>query len=493
MELAENSISEAWLEIPLPAPTSTYANLQNVADQAPFSAGVGPLWTTTFAGDAFVNSFHGDLTCELWCSTLTWRLGKASFIPEIDAAVSKDPRWALLQRVASSEQFRSSTRLREFLLYVGECAIRDSPKDATEQQIGIHVFHRTPGYNSSEDNIVRTHARLLRRKLAEYFSDEGAQEKIIIEIPKGHYLPVFQPAGIQYTGPRPVEPPPLHEDISVAPAVPIASKMAQGRPAKLWLAIAGCFIAILFAATIWRARPRPRAVESDMETLWGPFLAGSQPLLIYSSESFVEVSNHGHHPASADAETSSNQSLRENYGTLLTGAGAVVAVHDLAQLFEAHHATFILKRSDLVTWDAARSKNLIFIGSKASNSALNMLPSLNDFTLLADPNSIGFINNHPKPGEPKVYSPPPQFTKDYAVLALLPGLRQGKWILIFSGLSTLGSEAAVEYACRPQDVAALLRAASFKNGGIHPFEALLETTVVGGVPMEAKLVTIRTH
>ena len=171
-----------------------------------------------------------------------------------------------------------------------------------------------------------------------------------------------------------------------------------------------------------------------------------------------------------------------------------MAIHQLTQLFDAHHASFILKRSLLVTWDDARSTNLIFIGSRAQNPALTMLPSTNDFTLLVDPDSAGFINNHPKPGEPKAYSRPRNFfSKDYAVLALLPGLQQGKWILVFSGVSTLGTEAAVEYACRPDDVAALLRAASFNKGEIRPFEALLETTIVGGVPMEARLVTIRTH
>lgn len=424
------------------------------------------------------------------------RVGKASFILEIDAAVSKDPRWALLQRVASSEQFRSSTRLREFLLYVGECAIRNSPKDATEQQIGIHIFHRSPGYNSSEDSIVRTHARLLRRKLGEYFSGEGAHEEIIIEIPKGHYLPVFQPAGKHYSDPHPVEPPPLREETSIpiTAAAPTASKVAQGRSAMIWLAISACSLIILFAATIWMGRSKSRAVESGMETLWGPFLSGSQPLVIYSNALFVGDSNNGFHVAPAETETSPSQPLRESGTLLYTGTGAVMAIHQLTQLFDAHHASFILKRSLLVTWDDARSTNLIFIGSRAQNPALTMLPSTNDFTLLDDPDSAGFINNHPKPGEPKAYSRPRYFfSKDYAVLALLPGLQQGKWILVFSGVSTLGTEAAVEYACRPDDVAALLRAASFKNGEIRSFEALLETTIVGGVPMEARLVTIRTH
>ena len=105
---------------------------------------------------------------------------------------SNDPRFRLIERVVSSSHFRGSLRLREFLLYIAECALKETPEAATEQQIGVHVFHRPPGYNSSEDSIVRTHARLLRQKLAEFFATEGAAEPTIIEVPKGHYLPTFR-------------------------------------------------------------------------------------------------------------------------------------------------------------------------------------------------------------------------------------------------------------------------------------------------------------
>ncbi len=107
------------------------------------------------------------------------------------SALVQDPRWSLVLRVASSRSFKSSPRLRDLLLYVAECAIRDAPEDATEQQIGMKVFGRPPGYNSSEDSIVRSNARLLRQKLAAYFETEGADEEFRIDVPKGHYLLVF--------------------------------------------------------------------------------------------------------------------------------------------------------------------------------------------------------------------------------------------------------------------------------------------------------------
>src|SRR6202035_2110770 len=105
-----------------------------------------------------------------------------------------DSRWELVQRVIESPHLIGSARLRDFLLHVSACAIRETPEGATEQQIGIQVFQRSPGFNSSEDSIVRSQARLLRLKLSAYFNAEGANEPLIIEIPKGHYLPVFLPS-----------------------------------------------------------------------------------------------------------------------------------------------------------------------------------------------------------------------------------------------------------------------------------------------------------
>src|ERR1700733_9794011 len=73
-----------------------------------------------------------------------------------------DPRESLVLRIAESRQFARSARLRDFLLYVCRASLDSHPEDINEQKIGERVFHRSPHYNANEDNIVRSHARLLR-------------------------------------------------------------------------------------------------------------------------------------------------------------------------------------------------------------------------------------------------------------------------------------------------------------------------------------------
>ena len=405
-----------------------------------------------------------------------------------DAKFEGDVRWELVQRIVESRHLIGSARLRDFLLHVTSCAIRETPEDATEQQIGIQVFQRSPGFNSSEDSIVRSQARLLRLKLAAYFKAEGASERLTIEIPKGHYLPVFLPS--QRVGFGRESPDEDVEEINEASVSGLArgKKVARQRG---WMILAGPGLALLFCLCLfvglrWQ---KQAAVVRPVKQLWAPFLAGDPPLVIYSNALFVGDSKNGMRYATGDGADAHSTEIVDSY----TGIGELISVHELTRMFDRQGAEFVLKRSPLVTWDEARSRNLIFIGSVAENGSLKLLPSTQDFTLMATADSAGIINHHPRSGEPQIYLRPEHpLTKDYAVVALLPGVQSDHKMFVFSGLTTLGTQAAVEYALAPATAEELMRQVSFGKK-IHNFEALLEVNIRGGVPLQPQLVSIRIH
>ncbi len=114
----------------------------------------------------------------------------------VDRAVDKDgplsgPEWQLACRVAASKGFCKSEFLPRFLLYVCEQYLTGDTQEITEQRIGTQIFNRSTGYNPGEDNIVRSYARLLRKRLDEYFDGEGRDEPMRIVIPRGGYIPTF--------------------------------------------------------------------------------------------------------------------------------------------------------------------------------------------------------------------------------------------------------------------------------------------------------------
>ncbi len=83
-----------------------------------------------------------------------------------------DARQAAVDRVIASTSFRRSPRTSELLAYLCRHAIA-STDAMTEHQIAVDFYRRKPGYNSSEDTIVRVQISQLRKKLQYYYLSEG--------------------------------------------------------------------------------------------------------------------------------------------------------------------------------------------------------------------------------------------------------------------------------------------------------------------------------
>jgi tetratricopeptide (TPR) repeat protein len=60
-----------------------------------------------------------------------------------------------------------------------------------ETVIGVEFFQRDPGYDPKKDPIVRVEVHRLRRRLGDYYIQEGASDPWRVEIPKGTYFPAF--------------------------------------------------------------------------------------------------------------------------------------------------------------------------------------------------------------------------------------------------------------------------------------------------------------
>lgn len=406
----------------------------------------------------------------------------AHSLPEHDDLFRNDGRWAVVEKIAQSQHMKTSQRLCQFLYYVSECAIRGVPDEATEQQIGIRVFGRPPGYNSSEDSIVRTHARLLRQKLESFYAQEGVAEKIIVEIPKGHYLPTFRSRDEKDAG---------WATRAVKRTKRVRLVVLPTRRWMLGIGLAALVLVVGASFFFWHRWHKPAFAESPVDTFWRPFLTGESPIVIYSNAVFTGNSTNGLRYAPQE-DTSKPEGT--SYVDTYTGIGELASVYNITRLFDAHHSNFILKRSLLVTWDEAESRNLVFIGSPAENTSLRALPAMRDFTMVATSDSSGVVNHNPAAGEQALYSRPEHpLTTDYAILALVPGMHPDKQMLIFSGLTTFGTQGAVDYVCQPETAAELLKKITGPKGEIRPFEAVLETTIRGGVPIQTRLVTIHVH
>jgi TolB-like protein/Tfp pilus assembly protein PilF len=97
-----------------------------------------------------------------------------------------------LERVLESAGFSRNERLSGFLRFVVEGHLDGKDQELKESVIAIEVFGRPPDFDSRLDPVVRTEAARLRAKLNDYYMNEGKADALVIELPKGGYVPRFR-------------------------------------------------------------------------------------------------------------------------------------------------------------------------------------------------------------------------------------------------------------------------------------------------------------
>src|SRR5689334_20812915 len=94
-----------------------------------------------------------------------------------------------LQRLLSSRLLRESHQLQGFLEFIVRETLEGRPDALKEYLLGCTVFGRRPDYDPRHDGIVRVQATALRKRLDRYYLEDGAADPIVIELPRGGYVP----------------------------------------------------------------------------------------------------------------------------------------------------------------------------------------------------------------------------------------------------------------------------------------------------------------
>jgi TolB-like protein/Flp pilus assembly protein TadD len=138
-----------------------------------------------------------------------------------------------LERVLASSGFARNERMARFLRFVVERYVAGNDNELKESVIAVEVFGRRPDHDLTRDSIVRTEAGRLRSRLHEYYTGEGKEDPLIIELPKGGYVPEFRRR---------------------AAATANISDGPRGKPKKgsrRWLAVAAAGFAVALGMVVW--------------------------------------------------------------------------------------------------------------------------------------------------------------------------------------------------------------------------------------------------
>lgn len=97
-----------------------------------------------------------------------------------------------VESIVQSKAFRQLDRLQRFLTYIVDETLQGRGEQLKEYPVGVDVFGRDSSFDPRMDPIVRVQARRLRLRLAVYYAEEGQNDAVVIDIPKGGYTPSFR-------------------------------------------------------------------------------------------------------------------------------------------------------------------------------------------------------------------------------------------------------------------------------------------------------------
>ena len=157
-------------------------------------------------------------------------------VPEIPRELTLEE----LEAVLSSKTFQGAERSAALLRYIVERTLNGQSDRLKEFTLGAEALGRGESFDPRTDPIVRAEASRLRSRLERYYAGEGRARSLVIEVPKGSYVPLLR------------ERPPATKSIGRA------SRLVG--PDAAWIAWGIALVATAVAITLWlssRSLPLP--------------------------------------------------------------------------------------------------------------------------------------------------------------------------------------------------------------------------------------------
>ncbi len=423
-----------------------------------------------------------------------------------EVLAERDEYFRQINRLASSSLLQGSESLCKLLRFLAEQTVDHAGSQVKEYQIATEVFGRPSHFDPRLDSTVRVQTGRLRSKLSEYYAGPGVEDPVIVEVPKGAYSLTFHSRTTsQVAGDTASSPVELGDH--GGPSRIFATEPAQHQPKNRSVSIAfvglsvGLVSALALSGYLVATRfppPAPTVTKGEDLTAFRVFWRGfieqeEHPLVVFSNAEFVGRPERG--MRYFDPATDARDAILDHY----TGVGEVLGIHELDRVFNLLAHGLQVKRGRLLSLDDVKNNDVIFIGSPSENLALREISTSLDFVFrrIDTPGRRGdlaILNVHPGKDEQRLYigSAGIPVTEDYALIALAPGMNPTHQVMLLAGITTIGTQAAVEFVCRSASIEALMvRLSGSKLGPIKPFEAILKVRVSRGVPVESQIVAFR--
>lgn len=419
-----------------------------------------------------------------------------------------EARWALVERISTSEQLRRAPRLQELLFYIGKRSLNEGVIRIQEQEIGAKVFGRSEHYDTSIDNIVRTNVSDLRKRVETYFSGEGLHETLVMEIPRGSYVPVFRyrspGSGVAASIQNEIQVPSLEspERISELQRSSRHQRWVLGGGIVAGLAVIPLAIGCAFfwgqyrALYAWKYEPSVAGLwsqilnaDSDTDVVISDASLGLVQALShrtfslrdYTSRSYISLLQA--EDLSPDMHAALNRILAWNLDNPneIRLARRILALDPPAKNIHLYDARSYVP-------DLTKRDNLILIGARRSNPWDELVESRMNFVVEHDSNGL-IANRSPGAGEQQTYTSTE--SADYCVIAYLPNRDHKGIVMLIEGAGAEATEGAGDFLLSEEQLSNFERILHVSK--LPYFEVLLKVSSVRGTPLSTTVEAYRAY
>jgi hypothetical protein len=453
------------------------------------------------------------------------------------SAVEPEDVHQALENILSSKHFVNAHKKKKFLRLICDFYVQGRAQELNEHILGYDVFGRDSSYSPSDDPIVRVFAHEIRKKLEAYYTNEGVNDSIRLEIPAGSYQPVFT-----RQSPEPVA---EFSEASIPPQPEIEVRQAR-RIFSAGRLVAGLIMSGLTVALVVlmlsnrQLRQQVTEAESAKDpaiygAVWTPFLTDNNPpLVILSNPPIFRFTNPSDPetltrdsiplaPKTVEAlrgkfVTNPEVSIKESGGpagdgsqspedkfviernqtprlilstNVYTGQGEAIGLHYLTDFFRKTDRSIQLKRSRTMSAEDLKKRNLIILGGVWVNEWSSKLTRNEDFVFTS---KATIENRNPRPGEEREYIP--QFDRqsgnlisDYALITVKPNISDANEVMLLAGVYNQGTEGAAEYVTNKNYLDQLNQRLQ-QSGAPRYFQALIKVGVEDGIPTTISILAL---
>jgi hypothetical protein len=382
-------------------------------------------------------------------------------------------------------------------------------KEINEQKIGEAVFGRSRNYDSSIDGIVRTQASRLRQKLELYFNEEGLDEPIRIVIPRGGYVPVFEPRSAPIA---PLIAPTVFRDEAAGKVEVRGSSWGLRSAAFAWSLVAILLVAMLTMLLTNRGVfSKGQAARTPVHPVWSQIFVAEQRTLEVPGDSgmvmweglvgrsvgLAEYLNGDYRTNLLPAPSTPVQDAAvELGGRRYTSIVDLEVAKSLSQIAQTAQSKLEVRYARDVRPNDLKQGNVILVGAAEANPWVELFEHNMNFVFFNDRarETFSVLNREPRGAEPRQWDS--HYTdaqhRVYAVVAFLPNLGGNGNALILEGTSMAGTESAWDFVSDDSQLLPFLKRIQRANGTVPHFEVVLGTNNMSGSAVKNTVLAWRT-